>query len=109
MVSVLLWATLVSVAVAGGVTINGQNCSMGNVVVESEGCTPLDPEGAVCANDGTANEAFCSYEVGSSACARCSLPASPSGCSTGKYQAHGTSSCQLCDVGTYQDETNAST
>ena len=55
---------------------------MGNVVVESEDCVQsaphFDPEGAVCANDGTANEAYCSYEVGLSACARCDVGDEPS-------------------------------
>ena len=31
-------------------------------------------EGAVCANDGTATEAYCSYDVGPKACARCTNP-----------------------------------
>ena len=56
--------------------INEQFCAMEDIVVEdADQCIRGAPdnyaEGAVCANDGTATEAFCSYDVGSKACARC--------------------------------------
>ena len=56
--------------------INGRPCAMEDIVVEDadqciRGAPHYDAEGAVCANDGTATEAFCSYDVGSKACARC--------------------------------------
>ena len=59
--------------------INGQLCAMEDIVVEDadqciRGAPHYDAEGAVCANDGTATEAFCSYDVGSKACARCTNP-----------------------------------
>ena len=44
-------------------------------IVVGDWCVPgephFDPEGSVCANDGTPEEAYCSYDVGPSACARC--------------------------------------
>ena len=59
--------------------INGRPCAMEDIVVEdADQCIRGAPdnyaEGAVCANDGTATEAFCSYDVGSKACARCTNP-----------------------------------
>ena len=59
--------------------INEQFCAMEDIVVEDadqgiRGDPQYDAEGAVCANDGTATEAFCSYDVGSKACARCTNP-----------------------------------
>jgi hypothetical protein len=68
-------------------TDNGRLCPMEHIVVENEGgCTPgdphFDPEGAVCANDGNSNEAYCSCDVGPTACARCtkSIAVAPSDC-----------------------------
>ena len=59
--------------------INEQFCAMEDIVVEDadqciRGAPDYDAEGAVCANDGTATEAYCSYFVGSKACARCTNP-----------------------------------
>ena len=59
--------------------INGQLCAMEDIVVEDadqcvRGAPYNDAEGAVCANDGTATEAYCSYDVGPKACARCTNP-----------------------------------
>merc|ERR1712203_1246061 len=53
--------------------INGEICSDW-VVVENncvQGSPDYDEEGQVCAHDGEWNEAYCSYDVGASACARC--------------------------------------
>jgi hypothetical protein len=54
--------------------INGEVCC-DVVVVDPYGCLPggdhQDPEGMVCANDGAADEAYCSYDVFYNACARC--------------------------------------
>ena len=56
-------------------TVKGQLCAMEDIVVEAAyQCQPVlqgDPEGMVCANEGTASEAYCSYNVGERACARC--------------------------------------
>ena len=56
-------------------TVKGQLCAMEDIVVEAAyRCQPVlqgDPEGMVCANEGTASEAYCSYNVGERACARC--------------------------------------
>ena len=56
-------------------TVKGQLCAMEDIVVEAAyRCQPVlqgDPEGMVCANEGTASEAYCSYNVGKRACARC--------------------------------------
>jgi len=53
--------------------VNGEECC--NVdVVDPSGCIAVDnqdPEGMVCANRGLPNEAYCSYDVGPTACARC--------------------------------------
>ena len=54
-------------------SVKGQLCAMEDIVVEDR-CQPAlqgDPEGMVCANEGTASEAYCSYDVGPNACARC--------------------------------------
>ena len=75
-----------AVAVEGeALTVNGRPCPVEHIVVENEGgCIPgdphFDPEGAVCVNDGKSNEAYCSYDVGPTACARCttSLAVAPS-------------------------------
>ena len=63
----------------GKLFVNGLLCAMEDIVVEDadqciRGAPHYDAEGAVCANDGTATEAFCSYDVGSKACARCTNP-----------------------------------
>jgi len=54
--------------------IKGQPC-VNVVVVDSDGCTPgdpdYDPEGHLCSNDGQVDEAYCSYTVGAKACAYC--------------------------------------
>mmetsp|Transcript_45085 Transcript_45085/g.88224 ORF Transcript_45085/g.88224 Transcript_45085/m.88224 type:complete len:233 (+) Transcript_45085:118-816(+) len=51
-----------------------KDCSGGFVKVSND-CVPgephFDPEGAVCANDETRYEAYCSYGVGPNACAYC--------------------------------------
>ena len=56
------------------VQINDQPCPLGSVVHVSS-CEPgaphFDAEGSVCANDGEENEAYCVYDVSSSACAYC--------------------------------------
>ena len=56
-------------------SVKGQLCAMEDIVVEAAyRCQPVlqgDPEGMVCANEGTASEAYCSYNVGERACARC--------------------------------------
>ena len=56
-------------------TVKGQLCAMEDIVVEAAyQCQPVlqgDPEGMVCANEGKASEAYCSYDVGPNACARC--------------------------------------
>jgi len=53
------------------ITINGLSCDASNVFVHSDGCVQgsphYDPEGAVCANDGTAFEAYCSYGISDTA------------------------------------------
>merc|ERR1719361_1824329 len=59
------------------VTINGMPCSLSDAVYVSDsecisGSPHYDSEGDVCANDGQWNEAYCSYELGDSACAYCS-------------------------------------
>ena len=57
------------------VTINGNPCSLQQVITVDNECNPAAPdydaEGMVCANDGTPQEAYCSYNVGVNACARC--------------------------------------
>ena len=59
--------------------INGRACA--NVVIVGDGCVPgsphFDPEGMVCANDGQADEAYCSYSIGANTCAYCSNAAAP--------------------------------
>jgi len=56
-------------------TINGITCPQSQIIVVDNDCVSgaphFDPEGAVCANDGLETEAYCSYDVGPSACARC--------------------------------------
>ena len=56
-------------------TINGITCPQSQVIVVDNNCVSgsphFDPEGSVCANDGLETEAYCSYDVGPSACARC--------------------------------------
>ena len=63
--------------------INGRPCAMEDIVVEAAyQCQPVlqgDPEGMVCANEGTASEAYCSYNVGERACARCTTALSSGG------------------------------
>merc|ERR1719245_1989553 len=59
------------------VTINDMPCSLSDAVYVSDsecfsGSPHYDSEGDVCANDGQWNEAYCSYELGDSACAYCS-------------------------------------
>ena len=61
------------------VVIHGEHCPASLVrIVNSSHCVSgephFDPEGAVCAHTGTAEEAYCSYVAGESACARCDLP-----------------------------------
>ena len=60
----------------GSVQINGGSCPSSAVVVTASNCIQgaphYDPEGMVCANDNTATESYCSYEVGAAACAYCS-------------------------------------
>ena len=59
-------------------TVKGQLCAMEDIVVEDavqfeciREAPHYDAEGMVCANEGTASEAYCSYNVGERACARC--------------------------------------
>ena len=58
-----------------GPMINGVPCASAHVVVVNEGCNAgdpdNDPEGMVCDADGTPQEAYCSYGVGPTSCARC--------------------------------------
>jgi hypothetical protein len=60
----------------GSVQINGERCPSSAVVVTGSWCIQgaphYDQEGMVCANDNTATESYCSYEVGAAACAYCS-------------------------------------
>ena len=55
--------------------IDGKPCPLDQVAVESNDCIRGAPdfneEGWVCANAGSSSEAYCSYDVGLSACARC--------------------------------------
>jgi len=55
--------------------INGADCDEADIVIVGDWCIPGEPhfdkEGDVCANDGSWNEAFCSYRVGLNACAYC--------------------------------------
>jgi hypothetical protein len=59
----------------GGVSIGGKSCLQSNVLTVNNNCVAgpphYDSEGSVCAYDGTAREAYCSYGVSASACARC--------------------------------------
>jgi len=62
----------------GGKLINGIVCSAKSIVIETKsGCVSGFPhyhsEGMVCANHMTSTEAYCSYDVGPGACARCKL------------------------------------
>ena len=63
--------------VFAGPIIDGVECA-NVVVVDQYGCNPYSPdydgEGVVCANDNTPDEAYCSYDVGEYACARCAPP-----------------------------------
>ena len=58
---------------ASAAIINGESCDAWAVVGDHcyPGAPHFDSEGAVCANDGTPAESYCSYDVGSNACARC--------------------------------------
>ena len=60
--------------------ILGKYCE--NPVVVSQNCVQgaphYDPETVVCANDGQHDEAYCSYDVGPTACAYCGLTPPPS-------------------------------
>eukprot|EP00588_Corethron_pennatum_P017702 CAMPEP_0194304762 /NCGR_PEP_ID=MMETSP0171-20130528/2396_1 /TAXON_ID=218684 /ORGANISM="Corethron pennatum, Strain L29A3" /LENGTH=218 /DNA_ID=CAMNT_0039056113 /DNA_START=134 /DNA_END=790 /DNA_ORIENTATION=+ len=56
--------------------IDGANCGESDIViVDKNACIPgsphYDKEGMICRNDGRWNEAYCSYDVGSKACAYC--------------------------------------
>ena len=54
------------------VIINGDDCDGADIVTVDKVCSPgKDEEGSVCANDGRADEAYCSYDVGPNACAYC--------------------------------------
>jgi len=57
----------------GSFNVNGEPCL--EAVVVSRDCNTRAPdfdyEGAVCANDGQSDEAYCSFEVGEFACAYC--------------------------------------
>ena len=56
-------------------TVNGKPCAVENIMIVNQRCFKefphSDHEGMVCANDGNPNEAYCSYEVGDTACAYC--------------------------------------
>ena len=64
-----------STSVADSIDVNGRACPMGAVVVVNLDCVPgepdFDPEGVVCANDGTDQEAYCSYAHSPSSCVYC--------------------------------------
>mmetsp|Transcript_49110 Transcript_49110/g.59508 ORF Transcript_49110/g.59508 Transcript_49110/m.59508 type:complete len:162 (-) Transcript_49110:147-632(-) len=54
--------------------INWDYCSSATVVGDfcpDRGWSDVDPEGAVCANGGKDNEAYCSYDLGDNVCAYC--------------------------------------
>ena len=58
--------------------INRRPCPAENIVIVNQGCDKYtsdyyyqDYEGMVCANDGQHDEAYCSFEVGDTACAYC--------------------------------------
>ena len=60
-----------------GQMVNGNVCPEANIVIEdadycNTGFPDYDHEGMICANDGSATQAYCSYDVGPKACARCS-------------------------------------
>lgn len=72
----------------GDKIINGLSCPLNQVAVVNHGCVrgapAFNPEGWVCANSGSSSEAYCSYDVGPSACAWCeSNGGTASGISTG--------------------------
>ena len=62
---------------SGTKMINGKPCAVADIVILGNGCVKGSPhydnEADVCGNDGKANEAYCSYEVGHTACAYCKL------------------------------------
>jgi len=74
-----LFLDLALVVTVGASTqiINGTDCPVSNVVLVNEGCVQGSPhfdyEGMVCANDGMDDEAYCSYNVSSVACAYCKV------------------------------------
>ena len=55
--------------------INGEECPESNIMIESGAGACFDDgkdaEGSVCANDGTIDEAYCSYVPEGYRCARC--------------------------------------
>ena len=52
--------------------INGASCHSDDVFIEEYSiCSEEDQDGMVCANDGTLQEAYCAFSVGSDVCARC--------------------------------------
>jgi hypothetical protein len=61
--------------VCTSVSIGGKSCLQSNVLTVDDHCVAgpphYDSEGMVCAYDGTAREAYCSYGVSATACARC--------------------------------------
>jgi len=58
-----------------GSFINGVECMFPEIIGDycEAGDPNFDVEGMVCANDGTKYEAYCSYEIGPNACARCKM------------------------------------
>jgi len=55
--------------------VNGEICGGEVVIVSTDNCVPGEPhfdqEGSVCRNDDQWDEAYCSYDVGPTACAYC--------------------------------------
>ena len=68
--------------------IDGVECA-NVVVVAPNGCDPdYDEEGMVCANDDMPDEAYCSYDVGDYACARCA-PCADANSNCGDWASYG--------------------
>jgi hypothetical protein len=57
------------------IPINGADCPVQNVLVVGQTCDQeapkFDAEGTICANDGTPEEAYCTFSEGDTACVRC--------------------------------------
>lgn len=55
------------------IKINGIMCPFKQVVKVSDHCLLSDLEGSVCFGDNTPEEAYCSFDLGATACARCGI------------------------------------